>query len=148
MPITLNAEFIRKRMDELHLNRQITAATIGVSVANFWDLISYPDEVSALEVVHVIRLCLILRASPADVVSVEHAPRAKAFGGLATLLNPATVDPGITANWEEASIRQSLQSEWHLLNMPLTALSDICDSSGYSATDVLSACLAGLAAPT
>jgi transcriptional regulator with XRE-family HTH domain len=123
--------------------RQITAAHlaafVGITIPSYWDMESHEDESWTLDVIELIRLCVVFDIAPERLLP-EDAFRKPArevvfspdeFGNMNITSHLRALCGDITAiadtiGWEADALRSWLQDDCHLGEMPLLALNDLC----------------------
>lgn len=137
MPTTPHV--IKKARQTRQLTAAHLAAFVGISIPSYWDLERYEDEPWTLDVIELLRLCVVLdvaaeRLLPKDAFrkstrEVVFSPDEFGNVNITSHLMALCSDISATADfigWEADALRSWLQDDWHLGQMPLPALNDLC----------------------
>ncbi|HEX5322206.1 MAG TPA: hypothetical protein VFW40_00370 [Capsulimonadaceae bacterium] len=142
----INCEIIIQGREALGVTREHVAAFVGVSKEHYWDAESHGDEAYTFTVGQVLRLCVLLRLSPREVVfessKAPAQPLALAgndiIGALRELAGEIE-DIEKATGWEAGFLSECLADDTAFGKMPLPALGDLCRSLQVDPLDVLTA---------
>ncbi len=133
--------YIAEKRIAAGLSIKAAASIIGISKDSYYDLESYDDEQVTLRVVHILRLCIVLRIPAAELIDkfFESVPPPTELRATFPI-DVETVFPNYlerfdTAGREAAGTAEYFESVTKFVEMPIESMVEICIEYGYSPCD-------------
>ena len=140
---------LKETRERLTLGSTFVADFVGIPTENYVDIESFGEEIWQLSVLETVRLCVLCRSTPHDLLrgsgsgrfgSSETVIRQMEMKGMPTYFRERVDNWDALANetlWEASDLKTYLQDEHGFGQMPLQALQDLCELFQVSLMDVL-----------